>query len=189
MRIAMVILLIMWLPSSASSQDCFRKVIEFSEGICAEFVRLEGRGEKVDLSGELSAELTGIFKSIADVGGEFGGSLSREEYTNILRKDVPAALEAGRQCRLDVAKSFYDKICGVEKSSGSDQRFAQQAIILDPDGYTNVRSGAGTEYSVFARILDGEVFRTHVQPGSWWQIRTPDGRIGYMHRSRIRLID
>lgn len=172
--------------SAAPAQDCFRKVVEFSEGICAEFVRLDGDERAMNLRGDLNAELTGIFKSITDIGGEFGGSLDQEEYTNILREDIPAALESGRQCRLEVARAFFDKICGGE-TGAVDSRFAQAAHIVDPDGWTNVRSGAGTQFAIVERIYVGETFFTHRQPEAWWQVRTPSGRVGYVHRSRIVL--
>jgi uncharacterized protein YgiM (DUF1202 family) len=33
-----------------------------------------------------------------------------------------------------------------------------RAVINDPDGYTNVRSGQGASYGIIARINEGEVF-------------------------------
>lgn len=173
---------------AASQDDCYAKVIEFSAGICAEFVRLEGQNRSLKLDGSATAKLSGIFKSITDVGGEFGGSISEEEYSNILREDIPEALESGRQCRLEVAKSFFDKICGHAATGGVNETFPLRARIDDPDGYTNVRSGAGLGFSVSARVLSGETFYTRVQTGSWWQVRTADGTVGYMHLSRIRLL-
>ena len=60
--------------------------------------------------------------------------------------------------------------------------------IDDPDGYTNIRSGQGTQYSIVARINEGEVFYTiPKQSSDWWPVRTEDNRYGYMHRSRIKL--
>ena len=62
-----------------------------------------------------------------------------------------------------------------------------QAVINDPDGYTNVRSGPGTQYEVLSKIVDNETFYVVSQRGSWWQVRTQDGKYGYMHRSRIKM--
>jgi hypothetical protein len=189
MRGALSILVLATAPVDAAGQDdCFGKVIEFSEGICAEFVRLDGQNRSLELDGTATAKLSGIFKAITDVGGEFGGSISQEEYTNILREDIPDALESGRQCRLEVAKLFFDKICGSSSDGADDSTFPLRAQIDDPDGYTNVRSGAGPGFSVSARVLSGEIFYTRIQPGSWWQVRTADGVVGYMHLSRIRVL-
>ena len=70
----------------------------------------------------------------------------------------------------------------------STARFTQAAVIEDPDGYTNVRSGPAESFPVVARVNRGEVFTTYPQGGEWWQVRTADSRVGYMAASRIRLI-
>lgn len=61
------------------------------------------------------------------------------------------------------------------------------AVIDDPDGYTNVRSGQGSQYSTIDRVVEGEVFFTIPQQADWWPVRTKGNKMGYMHRSRIRL--
>jgi uncharacterized protein YgiM (DUF1202 family) len=71
-------------------------------------------------------------------------------------------------------------------SSRSDE---VQAVIEDPDGYTNVRSGQGTQFSIIARIDEGEVFYTIPQQGDWWPVRTKNEKYGYIHRSRIKVQD
>ena len=81
-----------------------------------------------------------------------------------------------------------------EVTAGSAPRpatalFTQAAVIDDPDGYTNVRSGPSANFPIVARIDQGEVFTTYTQPGDWWQVRTADSRVGFMARSRIRIID
>jgi hypothetical protein len=62
-----------------------------------------------------------------------------------------------------------------------------QAVIIDPEGYVNVRSGQGIEYNIIARIDEGEIFYTTPQQSSWWPVRTIDDKLGYMHQSRIRV--
>lgn len=61
------------------------------------------------------------------------------------------------------------------------------AVINDPDGYVNIRSGPGTEYGIVARVVDGESFYVISQQGEWWSVRTSSGNQGYMHRSRVKL--
>jgi len=68
-------------------------------------------------------------------------------------------------------------------------QFIQAAVIDDPDGFTNVRSGPAATFPVVARIDQGEVFTTYPQAGEWWQVRTADSRVGFMARSRIRVIE
>jgi hypothetical protein len=77
----------------------------------------------------------------------------------------------------------------VRAPSPATARFTQAAVIDDPDGYTNVRSGPSASFPIVARVDQGEVFTTYSQPGEWWQVRTADSRVGFMARSRIRVID
>lgn len=63
-------------------------------------------------------------------------------------------------------------------------------MIDDPDGYTNVRAGRGTDHEIVATVVDGEVFYVIPQGDDedWWPVRTADGLSGFIHHSRIRLV-
>ncbi len=66
----------------------------------------------------------------------------------------------------------------------------RKAVINDPDGYTNIRRGPGMQYAIRAQIMDGQVFMAFESPNKdWWIVRTPDGTWGFMHASRIRLLE
>lgn len=71
--------------------------------------------------------------------------------------------------------------------SPNSNEFNESAMIEDADGWTNFRSEPSRSSSILGRIEAGEIFYTHRQDGQWWKIRTDDGRIGYMHYSRIAL--
>jgi uncharacterized protein YgiM (DUF1202 family) len=62
-------------------------------------------------------------------------------------------------------------------------------VIDDPDGYTNMRSAPSINAAILARIEEGQEFATYPQDGEWWQVRTSDGKLGYVSRSRIRMRD
>jgi Bacterial SH3 domain len=74
-------------------------------------------------------------------------------------------------------------------ASGTSPRSDEvEAVIDDPDGYTNIRSGQGTQYSIIARVNKGEVFYAIPQQSDdWWPVRTKDNKYGYIHRSIIRV--
>lgn len=60
----------------------------------------------------------------------------------------------------------------------------------DPDGYTNVRSGPGTNHPIVSRIYDDEEFEFCETSGSWWEVfyeGEQEWYVGYMHKSRIVL--
>ena len=64
------------------------------------------------------------------------------------------------------------------------------AIIQDPDGYTNVRNGMSTNAKIIDRLFEGEHFE--VFPSSdnnWWVVYTQSNVKGYVHKSRIKIIN
>lgn len=66
--------------------------------------------------------------------------------------------------------------------------FRLAAVIDDPDGFTNLRSQKSASSEVVARVNQGEQFYTYTQDGNWWQVMTSDGKVGYMHVSRIKIV-
>ena len=81
--------------------------------------------------------------------------------------------------------SVFNKI-GVRSEKFLYKRLAK---ISDPDGYTNVRSGKGTNYPVKLKLNQKDIF--FVYPNykeSWWMIEKLDCEKGYVSKARIRLI-
>lgn len=73
--------------------------------------------------------------------------------------------------------------------SDKDEEYHLRAVIDDPDGYTYVRSLPNLNGQIVTTVKEGEIYHTHVQTGNWWHIKTKDNQYGYMHVTRIRLID
>jgi len=69
------------------------------------------------------------------------------------------------------------------------QKYSLKAIIDDADGYTNVRSVGSSNGQILDTIKAGEIFYTYIQEKNWWHIKTPRNKVGYMHSSRIRLLE
>lgn len=69
------------------------------------------------------------------------------------------------------------------------EAFTLAAMIDDPDGFTNIRSGKSTTAAIVGKVLEGEKFLTYEQPGQWWRVRKADGTTGFMFRKYIRLIE
>lgn len=76
-----------------------------------------------------------------------------------------------------------------------------KGIINDPDGYTNIRAGKGTNFEIVGQILENELFVYHDSTGEDWlkvaitkcrcdePNRIYNDITGYVHRSRILNID
>ncbi|WP_428629255.1 YARHG domain-containing protein [Sphingopyxis sp.] len=74
-------------------------------------------------------------------------------------------------------------------TDGPAEAFTLAAVIEDPDGFTNIRSGASTQAAIVGKVLEGEKFLTYKQRGPWWRVRKADGTTGFMFRKYIRLVE
>ncbi|MBX7088838.1 MAG: SH3 domain-containing protein [Leptospirales bacterium] len=74
----------------------------------------------------------------------------------------------------------------LERLPGRDSDVWQEAVIDDPDGFTNVRNGPSLSSPILGTVKKGEVFETLRQQGEFWRVRTKSGLTGFMHVSRIR---
>ncbi|RPD42090.1 SH3 domain-containing protein [Chitinophaga barathri] len=68
--------------------------------------------------------------------------------------------------------------------------FAQHniACINDPDGFTNVRKTPGLQSEITGKIINEEFFYCEPNANEWWKI-TMNGMEGYIHRSRVRMLN
>lgn len=63
------------------------------------------------------------------------------------------------------------------------------AMINDPDGFTYVRSGKGANFKSIMTIKTNELFYCEPSSSDWWKVNTIHDVEGYVHRSRINIID
>ena len=61
-----------------------------------------------------------------------------------------------------------------------------KAIVRDPDGFVNVRSGPGTNFSIIGRVNNDETVYLKEQNGAWWLLDSPYSG-GFIHQSRLVL--
>jgi hypothetical protein len=64
------------------------------------------------------------------------------------------------------------------------------AEINDPDGYTNVRNGMSTDASIIDRLYVGQVYEVFpTTDANWWKVITPSNVQGYVHKSRVKILN
>ena len=64
------------------------------------------------------------------------------------------------------------------------------AVIQDTDGYTNIRNGMSSNAKIIDRLFEGEHYEVFPSSDSnWWIVNTKDNVKGYVHKSRIRIIN
>ena len=80
------------------------------------------------------------------------------------------------------------KINKIKPSSAKKSSSKIFGIIVDPDGYTNMREESNTKSKVICKIYEGNKFLILDKSKNWWKIKH-NGMLGYMHKSRIKIID
>lgn len=102
----------------------------------------------------------------------------------------PAAEPATAPTPAQIAAGRVNEVTpGTSSATPPAEAFALAAVIDDPDGFTNIRSGQSTKAAIVGKILEGEKFLTYKQPGQWWRVRKADGTTGFMFRKYIRLVE
>lgn len=66
-----------------------------------------------------------------------------------------------------------------------DNKFSS-GIIIDPDGYTNLREEKSATSEILQKINSGENIQVLDNSGDWLLVKTKEGKEGYVHKSRIK---
>jgi len=129
--------------------------------------------------------LTGLAAVVTSVTGLFlaiNGGLKPAEEKAPVAAIGPAPVH--KSVRVPSAQS-----AGLAAAPLDTGIYVLPAVIDDADGFTNVRAGRGPKTDIVAVVKSDEQFRTYKQDTKWWQVKTRDGVVGYIHVSRIRLLD
>lgn len=83
-------------------------------------------------------------------------------------------------------KDLYEKkILPVLEKKIIERKF-EVGTIQDLDGYTNLRKEKSSSSEILQKIKSGERIDVLNNSGEWWQIKTKEGKMGYVHKSRIK---
>ncbi|WP_326319288.1 SH3 domain-containing protein [Chryseobacterium salviniae] len=74
----------------------------------------------------------------------------------------------------------------IYQSPDGDKVENNKFYIDDPDGYTNLRKEKSSSSEVLQKIKSGEFIDLLDNSGDWWQVKTKEGKTGYVHKSRIK---
>jgi hypothetical protein len=134
--------------------------------------------------------LTGLAAVLTSVTGLFvavNGGMLKSDAAAGQAGEKPAVSAIGPVSAPVMAPDHA--VRAVVAPPGSADIYTLSAVIDDADGFTNVRAARGPKSDVLAVVKRDEEFRTYKQDTKWWQVRTRDGVVGFIHVSRIRLLD
>ena len=107
--------------------------------------------------------------------------------TDSIARDSIAKVEQARQDSIEQARSAAEKKQKAEQKvvTAAPQFYGQ---VSDPDGYTNIRRGPGTNYPIVRQYNSGDYLYYTPQNNGWSLVYSgvkANTFMGYMHTSRI----
>ena len=134
------------------------------------------------------SSLPGIFTGLATVVTAVTGLYIAVGKQSPAPPKEPAAVQADPAAPVAVPMVAAPAAAAEAPVAGStEQAFPLTAVVASPDGYAYVWQAKSKSSQMVAKLARDEEIQTYRQAGQWWQVRTRDGKVGYMHISRIRV--
>lgn len=118
-------------------------------------------------------------------------SCKKSNYEEKLRLEMEARLEREReqmQSQQAAAQTPAAQAPAAQPAAkpAASSASGANATVIQEGGYTNVRSGAGSNYSIVEKIKDGSPIRVGRNVGGWYEVLNAQGGLrGYMHASKV----
>jgi len=93
-------------PDTAQALDL---ITNTADKIC-NVVTTKGETESTQVNGQVKAELSGLASRLANVGISGSGSITHDQYQNVLRQDLAATLHDNAKCKLKVFEDLQVKL-------------------------------------------------------------------------------
>jgi hypothetical protein len=98
--------------ASLDVQQALDLITNTADKIC-NVVSTRGEAESSAAKGEIKAQLGGLAAKLADVGVSGSGSITSDQYQNVLRQDLGAALQNNATCKLKVFDTLQAKLLSL----------------------------------------------------------------------------
>ncbi|WP_433588728.1 hypothetical protein [Pseudomonas koreensis] len=95
--------------SSAIYEKKIMLVTDSAAKICAEFSD-KGESEEFRMEGELNAEVSKLWRALAELGVQIKSDYSAQKYQGVLKDQVLSAMKESNSCRLDVFHSLLNEV-------------------------------------------------------------------------------
>jgi len=134
-----------------TQQKAVRLITDTADKIC-NVVSTTGEANSSEVKGSVSAQLSGLASKLADLGVSGTGSVTSEQYQNVLRSDLAAVLRQNTECRLSIFNSLKHTLL----NSGFNDEIARASTIsgiwvggtgrytVTQEGKTIIWDGIGT---------------------------------------------
>lgn len=81
----------------------------------------------------------------------------------------------------------YNKLTVYQRKEIDNLLLNLELYIQDPDGYTNLRKEKSKNSEIIQQLKNGEKIEVINNEGNWCQIKTKEGKEGYVYYDRIKI--
>lgn len=82
--------------------------------------------------------------------------------------------------------SLVNKYTQTYLSMSAEEEDTFFGVIIDPDGYTNLRKDKSSTSDIVEKVKAGERIEVLDNTGNWWFIKTKSGHQGYIYKSKVK---
>jgi hypothetical protein len=105
-------------PALADTPAALAAIADTADRICG-IVATQGEAGQSKVQGDIHAELNGLARRLATIGGSGAADLTSSNYQGLLQQDLPTALKDVRECKLRVFEKLQATILpGTVAASG-----------------------------------------------------------------------
>jgi hypothetical protein len=106
------------IPARADTAAALTAIADTADRICG-IVSTQGEAGSNKVQGDIHAELNGLARRLATLGGSGSVDISSSKYQGLLQQDLPTALKDLRECKLKVFQQLQGVILpGTVQQSG-----------------------------------------------------------------------
>jgi hypothetical protein len=96
---------------AADTQKVLDQITSTADKIC-NVVSTRGEANSSEVKGSVNAQLSGLAAKLANLGVSGTGSITSEQYQNVLRSDLATTLKDNAACKLRVFDALQSKLLG-----------------------------------------------------------------------------
>jgi choline dehydrogenase-like flavoprotein len=144
------------IPACADTAAALTALADTADRICG-IVSTQGEAGSSKVQGDIHAELNGLARRLATLGGSGSVDISSSKYQGLLQQDLPTALKDLRECKLKVFQQLQAvTLPGTAQQSGAGAPTAEllQAPANAPTVDTAITGDKSAEMALFSCIND-----------------------------------
>lgn len=100
--------------------------------------------------------------------------------------ELEAVLDASMKAK---SMQVFQSIQQSRKAENSSDHQVFEYEVFDKDGYSNLRKEKSATSAILEKVNSGEKVNVLDKSNEWWYVKTKTSKMGYIHKTRIRVVN